>query len=303
MTFNFPKILSDVPSEFDTIDSWCDIDDTAIVARQNKTCFGAFRGTVSVNPLDQAQLFDCRMTDFRNCRVRDGFKRGYKASYYLHFRKAIAECMEHANELVLTGFSQGGSVAVVASIDLKDYHPVVITFGAVRTLEHPCEQHLNSSRHFRFINVGLTDEKEIAYDYWPNVFTKQATHVGHAFLMDSTSASNQGVYLGLDNDSTRTPKSRDVHQYDRYHDSLKNLLVTTNTTTCDAIVLSGWEDGHFCTEHDECRNKAFCVNGICKAALVLQDGELCSEDSDCHSGTCTKQWWRIFEEKRCTVGS
>ena len=189
--------------------------------------------------------------------------------------------MNRPIDLHLKGLEQLG-----ASIELKDYNPKVITFGAVRALTKPCSQ-LDGSRHYRFVAAGDHD-----YDEWANSFTSLGAHVGEAFLIDSISGQKgPGVYLGLNDDITRSPKDTSVHNRGNYWTALENVFADP---PCFPIQFSGWELGHWCNENDECTSQ-YCVDGVCGEAK--KSGDLCVESGDCESGSCTRA--NFWSRKRC----
>lgn len=149
--------------------------------------------------------------------------------------------MNDNQELILGGHSQGGGISVVASVDLKQYSPYVITFGAVRTLEDLCSDVI-PERHFRFVNCA-----ENSYDYWPMRFRKGGIHVGHAILLNPD-AEIPTAYVGLNDNTNRSPSSWSVHKTRFSVDALSNLY----SSSCNPLQITGWEDGHSCFSHEEC---------------------------------------------------
>ena len=164
-------------------------------------------------------------------------------------------------ELVITGHSQGGSNAMIAYLDLQHYNPLVFTFGAMRAYVEKCDA-IDSSRIYRFNIVG-----DGLYDGWCNCEVISGAHMGHSILLAANSTSPV-TYLGLDEDVTRTPSSRDVHAKELYWDALQHM-VNQSRKLCSSgpILCRGWEDGHWCTNNDECLGS--CDNGYCKTFLGI----------------------------------
>ena len=97
------------PGGYDTFETFCDIDDKAIVARRKNKCFATFQATIALNPLDIFQLFDWGRKEMGNCVVRSGIYNAYYSTYVHDFVAAVDECMMSGSdtELFLTGHSQG----------------------------------------------------------------------------------------------------------------------------------------------------------------------------------------------------
>ena len=264
---------------FERMQVFQDFDDLVILAQEKGVCYAAFRGTIGINAFDLFQLFDAGERTVGDCKVRAGFYSAYFAQYYDEFRQAIDECMQTGTELVVTGQSQGGSNAIVALIDLQEYDPIAISFGALRTLVEPCHS-IDTSRHYRFVNVGHG-----SYDEWTNRFAKSALHMGHSLLLDAT-ASAPAAYLGLNDNKNRAPRARDVHKKAMYWDGLISMM----EAACDPIHISGWEDGHWCNSDEECDSES-CVEQVCIGALT--NGEACQKDNDCASKSCRYHWSQL----------
>jgi hypothetical protein len=97
------------PGGYDTLETFRDIDDMAIVARRDNKCFAAFQFTIGFNPLDVFQLYDWSKKYVGDCLVRGGIYKAYYSCYIDDFVSAVDECMMSGNdtELYLTGHSQG----------------------------------------------------------------------------------------------------------------------------------------------------------------------------------------------------
>ena len=292
-------------SHFEFIYEFEDKDDGALVAYHpdSQTCYAAFSPTERFNLLDIWQLFNPKQQEIEGCTVRKGYYNAYFSTYYFEFLEVLEDCMsknDGETKLVLTGHSQGGSNALVAAVDLKRYDPLVITFGSLRTFVSKCDNTiLNTSRVYRFTNVGNR-----WYDEWVHAFQQCGVHVGHHIMLDSASSS-PGVYLGLDENETRNPKTRDVHEPRLYWDALDYLAL--HAQVCPGPVrLRGWEEGHWCTLDDECNGTSICISGYCRVCEndscigIGQkiSGESCANNEECKSGLCEKKGllgWRGSE--------
>ncbi|CAB9501155.1 expressed unknown protein [Seminavis robusta] len=194
---------------FDAFQVFSDINDAAIVARRGNSCFAVFRATTFVNPFDIMQLYDWSKRSIGSCTVRGGIYKAYqRSSYSEDFVVAVDECMASGdNNFFLAGHSQGGAIATVASIDLKRHNPMVITFGAVRSILGGADcSDVNPERHFRFVNAADNN-----YDFWPAQFNRDnQAHVGHAILLDPQ-ATQPAAYVGLNDNTNRSPQDRVHH--------------------------------------------------------------------------------------------
>jgi len=227
---------------FETMDEFADVDDGALVARLDNVCYVGFQSTRATNVFDIWQLFDKSEQSIAGCKVRRGFYRGYYTCYYDNFLEKVEECMApEGSELVVTGHSQGGSVAMMAFLDLQKYNPIAIAFGSLPAFQEHCNS-IDSSRIYRFSNTG-----DHWYDTYANSKQIEGVHMGESILLDAVSTS-PAVYLGLDESTLRTPKTIFVHPFDLYENALTAMVDKAQAECPDSPVrLRGWEDGHWCT--------------------------------------------------------
>ena len=150
----------------------------------------------------------------------------------------------------------GGAIATVASIDLSRYDPMVITFGATRSLieTYSCIG-INPEKHYRFVNAA-----DNMYDSWPMNFSRKGVHVGHTILLDPN-ASQPAAYVGINDNTNREPQARSIHKLTFTFPALSTLF--ESTSPCPQIRISGWEDGHYCFADDECNGS--CVDSRCSS--------------------------------------
>jgi len=243
---------SDNPG-FETFRVFRDWDDRALVASRGGYCYTVFSATVAANPWDVSQLFDWGTRDVGDCTFRGGFWKAFYSVFYDDYKAAVDECMSQNSELIVGGHSQGGSIAVVASVDLRQYNPYVITFGAPRAIKAVCND-VNPDRHYRFVN-----SMDKTYDDWPMRFSNSGIHVGHGILLDLNS-NNVAAYVGLNDNANRSPTESSIHKAHFSYDALSKLI----GTGCSPLRVAGWEQGHFCMSHEECDGSS-CVNGSCVA--------------------------------------
>ena len=97
-------------------------------------------------------------------------------------------------------------------------------------------------------------------------------------------------YLGLDEAKIRYPDDYNIHSLEVYHGRIKNLL-TKGTMGEFPITLTLWQDGHWCTEHDECASGRCSDSLVCSKSSALEPASLypgagCTFNSQCASGVC-----------------
>lgn len=96
------------------------------------------------------------------CNVHEGFYEAYAGIGKGNIYEFVDMCMAPSKssikkQLIITGHSQGGASAAIASIELSDYDPLVITFGSPTFLKSnymnaDCPG-LNQDRIWRFVNT------------------------------------------------------------------------------------------------------------------------------------------------------
>ena len=148
----------------------------------------------------------------------------------------------------------GGAVAAVASVDLKHYNPIVITFGAPQPFllslgECPI---FDAARHYQFVNVFANHYDRVAQQINPY----RAHHLGNLLLLDDGNSN----MIGHPRDSTmetRTPQSYIPHLL--YFDRIDQLY----HRGCFPIVVGAWPKGHDCRYSDEC-DSGNCIQQQCQ---------------------------------------
>ena len=311
---------------YDKFNAWEDLNDAHLLVKEKGVCYGVFRGTLQTSLTDILQnLYPTNVqVEGSNCQVRKGFHKAYYTSYQPEFRrkleKCVASCALINNKsgkncpLVLSGHSQGASVAIVASIDLREHNPTTMAFGPLKTVTNVDIDSKNSGctdiapqRMYNFINASGGVYDDVPYGYSPSGF-----HVGHSLLIDE---GNALAYTGLNDNMLRGPTARNVHAVELYRTRMLTLL-DDGGDSCDEggslpRVITQWDDGHWCTFSDECKSR-FCDpnDNICipklesskrksrnkkrkhrkqVAALLRSSGSQCNNDSMCASGICFRK--------------
>lgn len=315
---------------YDEFNSWEDSNDAHLLVKEKGVCYGVFRGTLQTSLTDIFQnLYPTNVqVEGSNCEVRKGFHKAYFTSYQPEFQRKLEKCVKScaingkSNKncpLVLSGHSQGASVAIVASIDLRKYDPATMAFGPLKTITNLNRNNEKSGctdmtpqRMYNFINASGGVYDDIPYGYSPSGF-----HVGHSLLVDE---GNAFAYTGLNDNTLRGPPARNIHAVELYRTRMEALL-DDGGDNCDGSfprVITQWDDGHWCTLSDECKS-SICDpdDNICipklennkqnsrnkkrkhrkqVAALIRSSGSPCTKDSMCASGIC-------FRKETCALAS
>lgn len=177
------------------------------------------------------------------------------------YRRSLDSCVASCDggcELVLGGYSQGASAAVVASIDLIHYNPEVIQFAPASAVTNgsPCTA-VNASRYYRFVNTRTPD----GFDIVPNQINIYGVkHIGRLLLLDTTNFPL--CYPREDDQRLRWPPSVALHQYDIFLERIDRII----NRGCFPVPAAKWPDGHYCWHDDECDSN-YCVKETCKRGL------------------------------------
>ena len=283
--------------------------DAAVIAKSDGRCFLAFRGT-SATLSDWEQNIDLRTLDaYKNndtstgesCEVRRGYADFvftdpvYEA--YLDLLECTASCSDQDDCVVITGHSQGGASAAVASILTYDLMPTVITFGMPPAAKAGCKL-IPSERMYRFVNHRKEEDEvdDLGFDpvpFAPTLFSN-SVHYGHYLLVgpDKTAAK----YLGFDTNYTFSPSYNDENEIEShtmggknysYTNRIENLL-NTGIANGFPVSMSGFAEGIPCEPNyrELCASNS-CQNNLCASKVTeLCIENSCTEDDDCESGTC-----------------
>lgn len=238
-----------------------------LTARVGNTCLLAFRGT-SMDQKDwmadwKANFVLSQVTLVGQCTVTEGMRDAYFVDYVGHMEEDIRVCMEGCPEctLVITGHSQGGSIANVAGVLFESYgfSPYVLTFGQPKVLGGRCKM-IHASKWFRFIlaEPGLF---RLRYDIVP-LLPGTGTFYGHEILVSRDDLT--GVeYIGLNTHAIKGVVSSVAHRQKSY---MLSMLALRD-------------------------------NGFPIRTTGFRKDAKCSKDHECASGTCA---WRWFYGNKCT---
>ena len=266
-TWNFPHESMDVFNE--------DVDQ-AVLVKIEDYCMVAFRGT------DLSSWFDiyqnvmlgntpvCDTNSGACCNAENGFYDAYNRGYRNELENKIRFCSSQCQltdtnttetvtkcpTVVLTGHSQGGSIATIAAIVLSDLSPVVITFGQPPTIDASCPL-LDGNSIYRFENSRI-GRRGTTYDPVPYL-PYRASQYGHQIMLgdDTTRVAYIGQSTGIEFEPWDSENCFATHRLTSdsvgYLDRI-DALVRANTNIA-LIPSSGFQDGSACTKGSECDSK------------------------------------------------
>ena len=247
--------------------------DQAIVMKIEDYCLVAFRGTDLSSWYDMYQNVMvgntpvCDTTSGMCCNAERGFHNAYNRGYRSELEDSIRFCSKQCHvtnnstseaitkcpTVILTGHSQGGSIATIASIVLSDLSPIVITFGQPPTIDASCPV-LDGNRIYRFVNSRV-GRRGTTYDPVP-FLPYRASQYGHEIMLgdDTTRVAYIGQSTGIEFEpwdsenffATHRLSSESVGYLDRV-----DSLVNANENVA-VIPSSGFQDGSACSQGLEC---------------------------------------------------
>lgn len=252
--------------------------DRALVGKKYGYCFLAFRGTVFAKAGDVMQNFIpgkrsvCPSTNANDCcQTRTGYWNAYDKTYRAELERAVrdcaAECQDPDNCVVITGHSQGGSIAQVAGVVLQDLNPIVLTLGNEPGLFEGCNQ-LDARRWFRFGNTRTDNIMGLTYDLVPfnfpfRVIDGPTYNYGYTYVMSDDITGVAG--LGLNSQMRLAPSDMmslftqhnlegdpNNQNYVAYRQRIKQLVAQDTYP----IRATGYSRGYLCTQNMECSSDA-----------------------------------------------
>jgi len=251
--------------EYALFDGWTNFRDTALVAKSktNGVCHLVL-GT-GITPWDLWQNlnpFTSRMPG-TECDVRKGYYDAYfNVPYYGELRTSVSTCLSSCNAqgkqcpLVISGYSQAGAIAVISAIDLRQFNPTTITFGATQALvpyNGECKQ-FNANTHFRIVSVTGRFYDGITVQINP-FFAK---HYGHFLILEDD--DTMFGYPGFNVDTmNRFPMNHFAHLPYFYSHRIQRML----ERGCFPIPVGKWGRGHWCNYPDECSSNS-CEDHECQ---------------------------------------
>lgn len=271
---------------YSMLTTYGDESNQAIIAKKDGICYGVFRGRDH-----WTQNFDARTKDVCDdgmecCKVLTSYFNLYHVGYEDIFVTDLRACAENCTStntcVVLTGHSEGGAAATIASIYFEDLKPLTITFGQPPALKGPCAL-IDSTRVYHWVNsVNVANVR--LFDPIPIIAQSKADFVGHALILDQNgSGRNPSVaYMGLDFQmfgSAHVDLTYVAHDREGYRIAITSLLNNANFP----INANGFIDGTTCAQTNSiCRSNR--CDGTCKSKADICGS--CSTDADCETGVC-----------------
>lgn len=285
---------------FDSIRFYTEEPDQAILAQTGGRCYVAFRGTnVDVDDwLQNVDLNDALVykdndnTTEPACEARAGFAYFLAATPVQQGVADLNGCLETCEDLddcsVITGHSQGGAIAALASITLFSHNPIVVTFGQPPTLDPGCP-YIRSERYYRYVNSmkDLEEDDDMGFDLVPfaPTFVSGSGHYGYYILLSEDPMNVK--YLGYNDDYEFIPSVSDnkiaSHTISGatygYEARIANLL-----NNFPNIGTDGFQEGNICEDY----YSELCLSGSCVEFQCIPPGGVdlcikssCENDSDC----------------------
>jgi Lipase (class 3) len=273
----------DFPYEF--IDAFNEEVDQAVLVKIEDYCMVAFRGTDLTSWYDMYQnvmLGNTPVCDTNSgacCNAENGFYDAYNRGYRNELENKIRFCSSQCKQdttntetvtkcptVVLTGHSQGGSIATIAAIVLSDLSPIVITFGQPPTIDASCPL-LDGNSIYRFVNSRI-GRRGTTYDPVPYL-PYRASQYGHQIMLgdDTTRVAYIGQSPGIEFQPWDSENFFETHRLTSnsvgYLDRIDSL-VTANANAA-VIPSSGFQDGSACTNGSECDSEICFVERCVRA--------------------------------------
>jgi len=295
--------------DFDTISFYTDEPDQAIVAKKGDHCYLAFRGSTATleDWWQNFNLFDAEIYKDNNersresCETRAGYAdfltTNFVDSVEADLMKCYESCQNKKDCLILTGHSQGGASAAIASIIFSSFNPTVITFGQPPAIDRGCSL-IPDTRYYRFIN-SMQDGSEDDINFDPVVYLpspiSQSVHYGYPILLGDDGTS---VKL-LDDNFLPQPTDRikvDAHDLSGQKGYVKRVeSVLKNNNSKRSIPTDGFSTGAFCLpKYDElcattsCGSSNVCDDAVTKLCVKgsCDNNDDCAGDYRCVQGAC-----------------
>jgi hypothetical protein len=281
----------------------------------------------TVTAADWAQNFNRQSRDIYKdgdetttnpCQVRAGFAEFVDTTRFPLAVEDVTACVADlcndgtdTNCLVVTGHSQGGATATVASILMYSLNPTVITFGQPITADTGCA-YIPSQRMYRYVNFVATESNKTTttsggsnsvtmmvdvVTIAPAAFSG-SVHYGHFIAIGPDPQAVR--YYGIDNNVTfggtlslggLMPHDINIEAGNHSYEARMTALLASAQQSSPINAL-GFSPGTLCAPGplgDLCSKRCDRVTHRCADALVQ---DLCVVDSceasyECESGVCS----------------
>jgi len=313
--------------------------DQALIAKKHGRCFLTFRGTTrqfsdwmqNFTP-DNRNIFRDNDRSLGSCSARTGYAnfldRPVAREALSGIMGCIATCDDDDDCLILTGHSQGGAQALVASIIFNQNNPMLINFGQPPTLKPGCDY--VPERYYRYVNSMEIRKNDIQFDMVPSapLISLGLKHYGHGILLgDDPSAVH---YMGFnENGDIRPPRfaqdlgttchemglkgqpygyeekvGRFVSNYPNIRTDgfgAGNICEGYAKEICQSKICANFHCSPIggvvetcveksCSEDIDCAGELVCIRNACAVDDMVQAGCPCSKNAQCSNKDCG--WWR-----------
>ena len=263
-----------------------DVSDKTMVAYRDGTCYVAWMGAV-VNEIRDIGQSTPRLA-FRRacgaqgcCRMHPGMINAYYSEYVQEMEESIERCVRRCDDaddtdegggcpLVITGHSQGASIAPIGAVILAKYNPILMTFGQHRVHRYSCDVLDNMETYLRVVSICEHNGRP-AYDMNTYYGTMVGRHTGTMIIVGDGGAAT----LGYNSDMAMLPLTERCHNiHNPYASSIQNLT---------AGPLDGFVDGSMCTRNIECKSreckKLRCTSSSTDDAAITDNTDPTEDDS------------------------
>lgn len=281
------EVPSENLKEFEESVVWYREPDKSVYAKTSTHCYAVHRGTSSavsdwLQNFTPLSLRVCPAGESSCCSARAGYVRAYQR-FADSINDRLLSCLEGDAcikpdgmpgpcQLVLGGHSQGGAAANIHALHLREYDPIVITFGGPGSIRQSCEL-LNSSNWFRFVNTRWAMQpNEVPFAYDPVPFLFSFGHFAHGHFIGISEDPTGVAYYGIDSGLTLYPwdltrESHDVDngkptEKDGYLQHIQGIIAHYDENEEWPGIVDGFASGSPCIMDLEC-SLGVCSTGIC----------------------------------------
>lgn len=222
--------------------------DKAVLQYESGVCYVSFKGSGSLDSIQSApSLFPRQVCGAAGCcNINRNTAGAYFTSYVDELEVEVEECHSRCADgcpLVLTGYSQGGSIATIAAIALSQYNPILITYAQHPVAWRGCDVLDNMETYLRFTGICEVGGQPM-YDSIPffgNPFLTR--HAGTKIMLGRGGAAT----VAQNGDRFFFPIGQQCHTFEPFNYAISNLL--------EAGPLDGYTDGATCSQNIECQSK------------------------------------------------
>ena len=297
-------------STYEEIRVYTNEPDQAILARKDRRCYVAFRGSKSTSLGDWKQNFDLRSRKIYKdniekghhnkwCKAQASFADFMSTVEVANGRADTLDCVKKCKDpldcLVLAGHSQGGASAAIASILLYSAHLTIVTFGQPVAIHADCSL-VPSERFYWYVNSIVEEDEsdDLGFDLVPFLPNGYA-HYGSCLLLGDSGGVK---YLGSDQEISFKPSIIDcvfdcdlsAHKMDgrKYSYMARIQGIFYRPKRKFPISTDGFPDGAVCEPGYDflCGSGSCCDNQCLSKVKHLCINNSRKKNGDCESDKC-----------------